>query len=53
MTFKKLALILCRMEGKKKQVDITQMRETLACLRMVFKKDPLGVLKVLYGSRKS
>ena len=47
MTFKALAKKLCELEGKKKQVDIAQMSETLASLRRLFKADPIGVLIAL------
>lgn len=47
MTFQKLAKTLCLLEGKKKQVDIAQMSETLKCLKVVFKMYPQGVIEAL------
>lgn len=47
MNFKELALAISKLEGGKKEINITQIREILKCLRLLLRKDPLGVLKVL------
>jgi hypothetical protein len=47
MNLKKLAVLLCKAEGKKKQVNIAQMSETLKCLRRIIKENPVPVLRAL------
>lgn len=47
MTFKELVAALCRLEGKKKQVNVAQMSEVLSSLKKLLKKNPIGVLKAL------
>jgi hypothetical protein len=44
---KDLARRLCKMEGKKKQVDIAQMAETLKNLGILMEEDPIRVLAAL------
>jgi hypothetical protein len=46
-TFKQLALELAKLEGKKKQVDIAQIRELLASLKKLVKQDPEWLVPVL------
>lgn len=47
MTFKDLALLIAELEVGKKEIDIAQIREILSRLKLLFKEDPIEVLKVL------
>ena len=41
LTSRSLSLALCRLEGKKKQVDIAQMSETVKWMRVYLRKQPV------------
>jgi hypothetical protein len=47
MTYKELIQILCRIEGKKSQVKIGDVKEIVKILKNLIKVNPLGVLKHL------
>lgn len=47
MTIQQLAKEVCLLEKGTRQVDIANMCQTLFCLRLVFIRNPLGVLEVL------
>lgn len=45
--FKSLAAKLTELEGEKEQVNVAQMNEVLARLRVLIRENPVEVLKVL------
>ena len=45
-----LAVAVCKLEGKKKQVNIAQMSETLSCLGKVLAAKPASTLSLLAKS---
>lgn len=47
MTILSLAKELCRRDGKKKQVDIAQMKEILGMLSDIFWSEPMGVVRLV------
>ena len=51
-TMSDLAMILCEKEGKKKQVNIAQMHEVLACLSDVMICDPNAILVLLKAGKR-
>ena len=51
-TMSDLAMILCEKEGKKKQVNIAQMQEVLACLSDVMIRDPNAILVLLKAGKR-
>lgn len=47
MNVNQLAVKVCKLEGKKKQVDIAQVKEILRCLARINKRHHGGVEKTL------
>ena len=48
MNGNKLAKIISELEGKKKQVNIAQIKEVLMLMKKLFKEDPNNVLEYFY-----
>lgn len=50
MTFQQLAKELCKIEGKKKQMNIAQVSEVLSALSKLLRQQPEDVLSALIRS---
>lgn len=48
MNGNKLAKIISELEGKKKQVNIAQIKEVLKLMKKLFNEDPNNVLEYFY-----
>ncbi|HMX99887.1 MAG TPA: hypothetical protein PK473_03210 [Nitrosomonas sp.] len=48
MNGNKLAKIISELEGKKKQVNIAQIKEVLMLMKKLFNEDPNNVLEYFY-----
>ena len=49
LTSRQLALMLCKAEGKRQQVNIAQMSEIVKCLRVIFRNmKPWEVVRWLW-----
>lgn len=48
MNGNKLAKAISEQEGKKKQVDIAQIKEVLKLMKKLFSEDPNNVLEYFY-----
>jgi len=49
MNGNQLAKVISQLEGKKKQVNIAQIKEVLKIIKMLFKVDPNSVLKYFFS----